>query len=179
MTGEGKVSAKAAGAPAEGGLLAARLRDRLEQLDALELDEAARARRLALEVSLTALEGLEARAVADERLLLALRIRAAEVGRQIAELRIEGLGYYALPAAEPERQHNELPIAALDAQDAVDELIRYLDDGFAVDRDRLARALGLASDELARGLVAQAEERAKDQQAVRTQERTKEQTGEQ
>jgi hypothetical protein len=127
------------------GSLTMRLRRRFEQLAEQDLDEAMRAKCVALEVALIALEVLEARADSEEALLLAVRIRAAELGRQIAELGIERLGYYALPAADPARQHNELPETALGAQDAVAELIRYLDAGFAVDRDRLAEDLGIIS----------------------------------
>ena len=129
----------------EEGSLAGLLRRRFEQLAEQDLDAAARAKCVALEVALIALEVLEARAESEEALHLAVRIRAAELGRQIAELGIESLGYYALPAADPARQHNELPAIALGAQDALAELIRYLDDGFAVDRDRLAEDLGIIS----------------------------------
>ena len=129
----------------EEGALAMRLRRRFEQLVEQDLDEAMRSRCVALEVALIALEVLEARADSEEALLLAVRIRAAELGREIAELGIESLGYYALPAADPARQHNELPEIALGAQDAVAELIRYLDTGFAMDRDRLAEDLGIIS----------------------------------
>jgi hypothetical protein len=125
------------------GSLAERLRHRFERLAERDLDEATRAKCVALEVALIALEVLEARADSEEALLLAVRIRAAELGRQIAELGIESLGYYALPAADPARQHNELPVTALGAQDALAELIRYLDAGFAEHRDRLAEDLGI------------------------------------
>ena len=102
----------------------------------------------ALDVSLSALEVLEERALQalDQRLIQAAHIRAHEVGRRLAELGLEQLGYYQIAAPDPSRQHNELPAQALGAQDAMAELIRYLEDGSAGRRDRLAQRLGLSGD---------------------------------
>ncbi len=100
----------------------------------------------ALGVTLTGLEVMEQRAAlnADGVLRTAVAIRSAELGRAMAELAVARLGYYALPAIEPSRQHNELPASALAARDAMAELIRYLDGEFWMRRDNLAQGLGLA-----------------------------------
>ena len=74
---------------------------------------------------------------------MAVRVRAQEVGQGLAELLIEQQGYHLLAAPDETRQHNELPATALRSQDAMAELIRYLEGGSAAWRDRLAQSLGL------------------------------------
>jgi hypothetical protein len=127
------------------GCWSGRLRRQLERLGAE--DPAAESELAALAVSLAGLEAMEQRAVftADDGLSEAVAIRAAELGRQLAERWVEQLGYYALPAPDPTRQHNELPAQALAAQDAMAELIRYLDGDLWTRRDVLARGLGIAA----------------------------------
>jgi hypothetical protein len=107
----------------------------------------------ALEIAVTGLEVTEMRVLAAESdpevdsagdpepqaLGLALAVRGAELGRALAEKIIASLGYYALPAPDPSRQHNEVPLRALAAQDAVAELIRYLEADVVGYRDRLSR----------------------------------------
>ncbi len=102
----------------------------------------------ALGIAISGLEITEQRAVAalDDSLRDAVAIRSVELGRALAEIAVARLGYYALSAADPTVQHNELPGPALAARDAMAELIRYLDDDFGARRDRLARNLGLAGD---------------------------------
>lgn len=80
------------------------------------------------EVALIGLEVLEHRAqIANSGPLAdAVAIKSAELGQAFARLAVEALGYYALPAPDPQRQHNELPYAAMAGQDAVGELIRYV-----------------------------------------------------
>jgi hypothetical protein len=101
-----------------------------------------------LGIALSGLEVLEMRVLTSppgsERAALRalLDVRAAELGRLLAETRIAGLGYYALAAPDRARQHNELPDLALAAQDAEAELIRYLLADVTGQRDRLARLLG-------------------------------------
>lgn len=99
----------------------------------------------ALGIELGGLEVMEQRAVfsADSNLRAAVGIRSARLGRALAELAVDRLGYYALAAPEPALQHNELPEPALAARDAMADLIRYLDDDFGMQRGRLALSLGL------------------------------------
>ncbi len=128
----------------------ARLRFRYEQLLSAEAEQALleASELAALGVELEALEAVEQRAVvaADASLREALAIRSAELGRTLAGLSLQRLGYYALPAPEADRQHNELPAPALAARDAMAELIRYLDGDARLQRDRLAAHLGLPGD---------------------------------
>ena len=82
-----------------------------------------------LDIGLRALEGLEDRAYGaevDADLAAAVRIRGAALGERMAHRVLADLGYYALAAPDPNRQHNELPDAAFRAQDAIARLIRYV-----------------------------------------------------
>lgn len=80
------------------------------------------------EVALIGLEVLEHRAqIAHSGPLAdAVALKSVELGLALARLAVEAHGYYALPAPDPRRQHNELPPAAMAGQDAVGELIRYV-----------------------------------------------------
>lgn len=126
---------------------APRLRDQFERLLAEDPDTAAHPECASLAVALSGLEAMEQRAAftADDRLREAVAIRSVELGRAMAYAGIERLGYYALPAPDRARQHNELPAQGLAAQDAIAELIRYLEGDFGIGRDRLAQNLGIAS----------------------------------
>jgi hypothetical protein len=120
----------------------ARLIRRLEVLRRAGRDEASLARRLDVHaVTLMGLEAMERRAFApghaDERLVSAVRIRAAELGADLAALAVDALGYYALPAPEAGR-HNELGGGLPGGEDAIEELIRYVWGREATgERDRL------------------------------------------
>ncbi len=122
-----------------------RLRHHLAQLSSTDVDPAGQTRLAELEITLSGLEALEERALAEVDTVLsdAVRIRSAELGAALAELRLEQLGYYALPAPDTTRQHNELPGLVLTGQGAAAKLIRYLDGGFAVRRDGLVWKLGI------------------------------------
>lgn len=118
------------------------------QFDLLAEDVEATVALAALGVTLTGLEGMEHRAVfnADSELKEAVAIRGGELGRALANLAVDRLGYYALPAPEPIRQHNELPVSTQAARDAMAELIRYLEDDFGMQRNGLAQRLGIDLD---------------------------------
>lgn len=115
----------------------------------------------ALEVGLLATEAMERRAFlpagrksssADTALLDAVAIRTSELGAALAGLAVESLGYHALPAPDPHRQHNELPDlaagGAVSGADAIARLLRYVGGLDAMEaRDRLAVFIGSGSDE--------------------------------
>ena len=142
----GEVLLSAAGA----GCWTGRLRtqyDRLLQTAGTASDDE-RSALAVLGVTLSGLEVMEQRAVvsADRALGHAVALRSAELGRALSEAALEQLGYYALPAVEPARAHNELPSAALAARDAMAELIRYLDGGSSLQRNEAAKLLGLTGE---------------------------------
>lgn len=134
------------GAPVGMSCWTGRLRRQLNRLTQTQEDEVGELS--ALGVTLTGLEVMEQRAVwaGDRAMHRALVIRASELGRALAELTIERLGYYALPALASARQHNELPASARTARDAMAELIRYLDADYGTQRDDLAQSLGLTGE---------------------------------
>ncbi|MGE0624683.1 MAG: hypothetical protein AB7I04_03530 [Pseudomonadales bacterium] len=121
----------------------AELRRMLAAIRQLVGEEEELSRRLhALEVDLAGLEALELRAVfppgredrascgPDEPLLTAVALRANVLGTALADLGIAALGYRALPAPDPHRQHNELPDllngGSTPGPDAIATLLRYV-----------------------------------------------------
>lgn len=124
-----------------------RLRYLFDRLVEEDPDPVAHSEIPSLAVAVSGLEAMEQRAAfnADDGLREAVAIRCVELGRTLAALWMDRLGYYALPAPDPTRQHNELPEQAFAAQDAIAELIRYLEGDFGTRRDSLARNLGIAS----------------------------------
>lgn len=139
--------------PAEGRSGTGRLRHLLDCLERDGWDQGDGSPELAdLEISLSGLEALEMRVLGSppgperERLRTVVAVRAAELGRALVEKRIEGLGYYALAAPDPLRQHNELPEPALAAQGAEAELIRYLLTDVTGQRNLLVRFLELGGE---------------------------------
>ena len=71
-----------------------------------------------------------------------VRLRCAELARAVAELAINSLGYYALPAVDPLLHDNELPPGRGSGQGAIEELFRYVG-GLEVmtDRDGIAATI--------------------------------------
>lgn len=129
----------------------ARLRYRFAEIDRVyqdqDQDSLGVSEMVELDVVLRGLEVLERRALHADTTQLreVLAVKVAEVGEWLSRLAVQALGYYALPAPDPARQHNELPVAALTGQDAIGELIRYVGGLEAVTaRDRIA-ALELGS----------------------------------
>lgn len=128
------------------------LRRSLAALRSLSTPDDTLAHRLhGLEIELLALEVLELRAfrragrrAPDAGLLGTVTIRTAELGTALAGLAVAALGYQALPAPDPHRQHNELAgSASAPGPDAIASLLRYvgwLDTMEA--RDRLAILTG-------------------------------------
>lgn len=129
------------------------LRRSVAALQGLTTLDGALARRLpGLAIELLGLEALELRAYfqagqgpPDVGLLGIVAIRAAELGAALAGLAVAALGYQALPAPDPHRQHNELPAGTGSAPgpDAIASLLRYVG-GLDVmgARDRLAHLAG-------------------------------------